>query len=270
MTPRASIATVTGLRVRAEAGATLRSSLLLGAALAIGACAGVTDAHALTLSGTVSDVVDGDTVKVVVRGFETPVRLLGIDTPETRDPRTPVQCFGPRASARTARLLPVGRRVRLVTDPTQDERDRYARLLAYVYTPGKSGPRGSVNFALVATGHAKVYVHDGERFTHAVPFFRAQHRARKVRNGLWGPPCRGNTTKADPTARESAPAPRAPRPAPAPKPARPGCDPNYAGACIPQAPPDVDCGEITARNFRVVGEDVHNLDVDGDRIACEE
>jgi micrococcal nuclease len=241
--------------------------MMMGAMLAV-AGAAAPDAHALTLSGTVSDVVDGDTVKVVVRGFETPVRLLGIDTPETRDPRKPVQCFGPQASARTARLLPVGRRVRLVTDPTQDERDRYARLLAYVYTPGKSGPRGSVNFALVATGHAKVYVQEGERFTHAVPFFRAQHRARKVRNGLWGPPCRGNTTKPDPTARESAPAPR--RRAPAPVPARAGCDPNYAGECIPPAPPDIDCGEIAARNFRVVGEDVHNLDVDRDGIACEE
>ena len=191
------------MRAESTTGRRIRRLLVLG--LAAGAFAGAADAHALTLSGTVSDVVDGDTVKVVVRGFETPVRLLGIDTPETRDPRKPVQCFGPQASARTARLLPVGRRVRLVTDPTQDERDRYARLLAYVYTPGKSGPRGSVNFTLVATGHAKVYVYGGERFTHAVPFFRAQHRARKVRNGLWGPPCRGNTTKPDPTARESAP-----------------------------------------------------------------
>ncbi len=252
------------MRAESTTGRRIRRLLVLG--LAAGAFAGAADAHALTLSGTVSDVVDGDTVKVVVRGFETPVRLLGIDTPETRDPRKPVQCFGPQASARTARLLPVGRRVRLVTDPTQDERDRYARLLAYVYTPGKSGPRGSVNFTLVATGHAKVYVYGGERFTHAVPFFRAQHRARKVRNGLWGPPCRGNTTKPDPTPRESAPPP--PRRAPAP--ARAGCDPNYAGACIPPAPPDVDCGEIAARNFRVVGEDVHNLDVDRDGIACEE
>ncbi len=154
---------------------------------------------ALTLRGDVSDVVDGDTIKVVVRGFETTVRLVGIDTPETRDPRRPVQCFGPQASARAAALLPVGEPVTLVTDPTQDRRDRYDRLLAYVFRPGRSGPRGSVNFALVATGYAKVYVYGGVRFEYAVPFFRAQHRARKARRGLWGPPCNGNTTKPDPS-----------------------------------------------------------------------
>jgi micrococcal nuclease len=154
---------------------------------------------ALTLNGTVSEVVDGDTIKVVSGGFETPVRLIGIDTPETRDPRKVVQCFGPAASARAKRLLPIGQKVRLVTDPTQETRDRYARLLAYVFTPGHSGDRGSVNFALIATGFAKVYVYGGVRFEYAVPFFRAEHRARKAKDGLWGPPCRGNTTKPDPS-----------------------------------------------------------------------
>ena len=57
-------------------------------------------AHALTLRGSVSEVVDGDTIKVVSRGFETTVRLIGIETPETRHPSTPVQCFGPAASVR--------------------------------------------------------------------------------------------------------------------------------------------------------------------------
>lgn len=209
-------------------------------------------AAAVTLTGSVSGHVDGDTVKVTSRGFETTVRLVGIDTPETRDPSAPVECFGPRASARTAALLPLGRAVTLVTDPTQATRDRYGRLLAYVYTGGRSGARGSVNFALVATGYAKVYVYGGVRFRYAVPFFRAEHRARVKRNGLWGPPCDGNTTKPDPGAR-----------------ARARCDPNYAGACIPPYPPDLDCNQITARNFRVVGVDVDHFDVDHDGIACE-
>ena len=47
-----------------------------------------------------------------------------------------------------------------------------------------------------------------------------------------------------------------------------GCDPNYSGACIPSGP-DVDCGDIAAKRFRVVGRDVHRLDADGDGIACE-
>lgn len=123
-------------------------------------------------------------------------------------------------------------------------------------------PRGSVNFALVGTGHAKVCVYGGVRFRHAIPFFRAQHRARKAKKGLWGPPCNGNTTKPDPSV-------RAPTPPPPPAPGG-GCDPNYAGACIPVYPPDVNCGDIPDRNFRVVGTDVHNFDVDHDGIACEE
>ncbi len=210
-------------------------------------------ATATTIEGTVSEVVDGDTIKVVSRGFETPVRLVGIDTPETRHPTKPVECYGPAASAMTARLLPVGRRVRLVSDPTQDVRDRYARLLAYVYTAGRSGAEGSVNFTLVRTGRARVYVYGGVAFRYADAFFRAQNRARRARSGLWGPPCNGDTTKRDPSA-----------------PARGGCDPNYAGACIPVYPPDVDCRDIPDRNFRVVGTDVHHFDVDHDGIACEE
>ncbi|MGE3796094.1 MAG: thermonuclease family protein [Dehalococcoidia bacterium] len=229
-------------------------------------------AAGLTLRGTVSDVVDGDTIRVVSRGFETPVRLIGLDTPETRAPGTPVQCFGPAATRRLRGLLPEGRQVILVTDPTQDTRDRYGRLLAYVYRPGKRGPSGSVNWSLVRSGHAKVYVYGGVRFRHAVPYFRAQNRARRAKAGLWGPPCRGNTTKPDPSARRPArpPSPSPAAPAPVPAVPRGGCDANYAGACIAVYPPDVNCNEIPDRNFRVVGQDVHRLDVDGDGIACEE
>ena len=238
-------------------------------------------AAALTLRGNVSEVVDGDTIKVTVRGFETSVRLLGVNAPETRHPTKPVQCFGPAASKRLSRLLPMGQRVRLVTDPTQDTRDRYARLLAYVYKPGRSGPTGSVNFGLVSTGHAKVYVYDG-LFRHARPFFRGQQLAKDLDRGLWAPPCLGNITKPEPGTATvgdpeavpeptppTAPTPTSPGPA-TPTPPPGGCDPNYAGACIPNVAYDLDCGEITARNFQVVGSDRHNFDVDRDGIACEQ
>lgn len=254
-----------------------RSVLLALAAIAALIAVGPPRAGAVTLHGTVSRVVDGDTVKVVVRGFEDTVRLVGIDTPETVAPGQPVRCFGPQASARAARLLPVGGRVVLVTDPTQATRDRYARLLAYVYRPGRRGPEGSVNFSLVASGHAKVYVYGGVRFRHAVPFLKAQSRARRAKRGLWGDPCRGDITRPDPTGTTTtAPAP-APPSDPAPAPAPPAvvaptgaCDPNYAGACIPVSSADLDCGEIPFRNFTVVGADPHNFDVDHDGIACEE
>jgi micrococcal nuclease len=243
--------------VRARAAVALL--LAAGAAACVGASA--SPALGVTLSGTVSGTVDGDTIRVASRGVETPVRLIGIDTPETRHPSEPVQCFGPQASARTARLLPVGRRVRLVTDHTQDVRDRYGRLLAYVYTPGRSGAAGSVNADLVRSGHAKVYVYGGVRFEHAAPFFRAQHRARRAHRGLWGAPCFGETDRADSAARRQAPA------APADSP-RADCDPSYSGACVPLTSTDLDCADIR-RPVRVVAADRHRLDGDGDGWGCE-
>src|SRR5205085_3089746 len=81
-------------------------------------------------AATVARVVDGDTIVVHLGGRTETVRLLGIDTPETVDPRKPVQCFGTEASHRTKELLPPGTGVRLERDV--EARDIYGRLLAYV------------------------------------------------------------------------------------------------------------------------------------------
>ena len=238
----------------------LRAISTCGIAIAV-LFAGVATASTAptVLTGTMSRVVDGDTVKVNVRGFETTVRLIGIDTPETKRPGYPVQCGGPAASAEATRLLPRGARVRLVSDPSQDARDRYGRFLGYVYREGMGGARGSVNYRLVFAGFAKTYVYGNIPFRHAGAFFGAQIRAKRARRGVWGPPCNGNTLK-----------PQYATPA---APGRTGssgrCDPNYAGACIPRPPPDLDCSDITARRFRVVGTDVYRFDSDGDGIACE-
>src|SRR4051812_6321052 len=102
-------------------------------------------------NATVTRVVDGDTLAVRAGKTNDKVRLIGIDTPESVKPNTPVQCFALAASARMKALLPAGTPVRLVRDV--DARDRYGRLLAYVY-------RGSddlfVNLALVHDGYAVV------------------------------------------------------------------------------------------------------------------
>ncbi len=156
-------------------------------------------ASATTLSGQVTRVVDGDTIHVSVRGFDDDVRVIGIDTPETKKPNTPIQCGGPEASKEMERTLPAGTKVRLVTDPTQDTGDRYGRSLAYVNKPGRAGPTGSVNYALVAGGFARVYIYGGVPFQYASAFLRAQARAKKARRGIWGAPCNGNTTKPEPT-----------------------------------------------------------------------
>lgn len=214
-------------------------------------------AQAVVLEGTVTRVVDGDTIKFRSRGFDNTMRLIGIDTPETKRPGYPVQCGGPAASAEAARLLPPGTAIRVVSDPTQDARDKYDRFLGYVYRQGRGGARGSVNYALVRRGFAKTYVYGQIPFRYAGQFLAAEIAAKWARLGVWGPPCNGDTTK--------------PQYAPPPRPAGASgkCDPNYTGACIPSPPPDLDCGDITARRFRIVGTDVHRFDSDGDGIACE-
>ena len=104
-------------------------------------------------SGTVVRVVDGDTIFVRGPGGRTEdVRLIGIDTPETVDPRRPVGCFGPEASAYAKHLL-TGRRVRLVYD--RELHDRYGRFLAYVWLSA-SRPL-FVNAELVRRGYARSY-----------------------------------------------------------------------------------------------------------------
>jgi micrococcal nuclease len=188
-----------GLTVHRTGWAPLRAAAWAALGLAV---LGPAPAHGQSLRGAVIRVVDGDTIHVRVHGRDEDVRLLGVDSPETHRPGTPVQCLGPAAAARTVRLLPPGLPVRLETDPTQARRDRYGRLLAYVYpasTPRAAAATGSVNYALVATGYAKLDIYRGRPFRYATAFRRAQSRARSSARGLWGPPCRGDTTKPDPS-----------------------------------------------------------------------
>ncbi len=142
-------------------------------------------------NAVVEQVVDGDTVRVRVgRGRHT-VRLIGIDTPETVDPRRPVQCYGPEASDRTAELLPPGTPVELVLDA--EARDDYDRLLAYVY---RAADGAFVNLDLAAGGYADVLrVEPNTAF--AVDLAAAVADARAVGRGLWGA-CGGPDVALDP------------------------------------------------------------------------
>jgi micrococcal nuclease len=115
------------------------------------------------------------------------VRLLGIDTPETHRPGTPVECGGPQASANMDALAPAGSAVRLETDPTQDRVDRYGRLLAYVWlADGRL-----LETVQLESGWATTYVFHG----HAVALFSrlaaAARAARDAGLGVWAE-CRGD------------------------------------------------------------------------------
>jgi micrococcal nuclease len=159
-----------------------RSLLLLAVSLVALAYAWTTrggdDAPARDLRGRVVRVTDGDTIRVALGGRVERVRYIGIDTPEEVKPGTPVQCYARRAAAENARLV-AGRRVRLVLDV--EPRDRFGRLLAYVY---RDGDGLFVNETLVRGGFARTLtIPPNVRF--ADRFARLARQAREAGRGLW-------------------------------------------------------------------------------------
>jgi len=136
-----------------------------------------------TTNAFVSRVVDGDTLIAILDsepGKEYRVRLLGINTPETVDPRKPVECFGKHASAFTKKLL-TGKRVSLAADPQADEMDKYGRLLRNVYLEDGT----DVNALLVKEGYAQAYLSfplDKDRKTQ---LRQLEQEAKDNERGLW-------------------------------------------------------------------------------------
>jgi micrococcal nuclease len=128
--------------------------------------------------GQVARVVDGDTVQVRLDGRRERVRYIGVDTPESVKPGSPVQCFAKRASAFNSHLV-AGERVRLVTDA--ERRDRYGRLLAYVYRV-RDGL--FVNAELVRRGYARTLT-ISPNVAHAAELRRLAAAARRTGRGLW-------------------------------------------------------------------------------------
>lgn len=129
--------------------------------------------------GKVVKVVDGDTIDVNLRnGPIKRVRLIGIDTPEVYGG---IECGGEAASRSARQMLPRGTRVLLVSDPTQDLRDRYDRLLRYVMKK-----KVDVNRRQVLRGHARVYVYNNNPFKRVGSYRDAQRYARNHDLGLWG------------------------------------------------------------------------------------
>ncbi|HEX2176087.1 MAG TPA: thermonuclease family protein [Nocardioidaceae bacterium] len=204
----------------------------------------------------VLDVVDGDTVKVAYRGSEVSVRVIGIDTPETVHPSEPVECGGPQASATATELLS-GRQVRLVFDPSQGRVDSYGRMLAYVEAPGV----GDFGLAMIRRGRAAEYTYDTS-YARQTRYQAAEAGARTHGRGVWAE-CGG----------VEAPLRTEAQPAPQPLVHRGGgagggnCDPGY-DPCVPPYPPDIDCGDVDGP-VRVLGDDPHGFDADGDGIGCD-
>jgi micrococcal nuclease len=135
---------------------------------------------AFSRNATMVEVIDGDTIDVSIDGDRERVRLIGIDTPETKKPDTPVQCYGPEASTFTKSLLPTNAALHLERDVVA--RDDYGRLLAYVYLAGDGQ---FVNLAIVRNGYARPLT-IAPNSAHADEFVAAARLAEAGNVGLWG------------------------------------------------------------------------------------
>ena len=132
----------------------------------------------------ITDVVDGDTFKVKIDGKQITVRLLGINTPEVVDPRKPVECFGPEASAEMKALLKAGKvgpsEVKLTLNPNREKIDKYNRLLAYAYLADGL----FINEYMVKEGFAREYTY-GKAYQYQKEFKEAEKTAKDLGKGLW-------------------------------------------------------------------------------------
>ncbi len=200
------------------------------------------DGGSLTSTGTVTEVVDGDTIKVDGQS----VRLIGMDSPEAG------QCGYDEATAAMAGLV-AGRVVTLTAVAGRDDVDRYGRLLRYVEVDGTDVGLREIELGLAI---ARYDGRDGYG-THPRQdaYIAADAAAADV-----------TCATPEPTAEPAAPAEPAPLVGPA---ADANCDPSYPTVCIPPAPPDLDCGDITFRRFTVLPPDPHHFDGNHDGVGCE-
>lgn len=130
----------------------------------------------------VERVVDGDTVIISKDGEEIKTRLIGINTPETVDPRKPIECFGKEASDFLKQKIE-GKYVSIENDETQQKYDRYDRELVYMYFNDVL-----INRLMIEEGYAYEYTYD-VLYLHQEDFKKTEEYARENSVGLWGAGC---------------------------------------------------------------------------------
>lgn len=114
-----------------------------------------------------------------MNGHNETIRFIGVDTPETHKPNTPVQCYGPEAAAFTKSFIG-SNSVRLQADPLDTNRDRYGRLLRYVYLPDGT----LVEAKLISQGYGFAYTLFP--FQQKDSFVSLENQAKQAKIGLWG------------------------------------------------------------------------------------
>lgn len=152
-------------------------------------------------------ITDGDTIKVWVGDTKETIRLLGVDTPESKKPHTAVACYAKEATSKMQSLVQ-SKQVYLVADPTQADRDRYGRLVRYVVLPDGT----DVSEQLIAGGFGREYTY-AAAYAKQGAFRAAQTQAQAAKRGLWGActyaaafnPPTTQATQASPSSTSSAP-----------------------------------------------------------------
>lgn len=128
---------------------------------------------------TINHYVDGDTIAVNMNGTVETVRFIGVDTPETHKPNTPVQCYGPEAAAHTKDVISKFGKVRLQADPLDTNRDVYGRLLRYIYLPDGT----LLDEEIIKDGYGFAYL--DFPFSKKAEFAAAGQAAMDAKAGLW-------------------------------------------------------------------------------------
>jgi endonuclease YncB( thermonuclease family) len=214
----------------------------------------ISGGYTVNAATTITKVYDGDTITI---STGEKVRLLQIDTPEL----SPAECYGKEARSALLTLLKTPGQVSFKTDPNLDKVDKYGRLLRYLFIGNTN-----VNLKLVEIGAATPYFYKGDTGRFAEQILKAAEIAKSKSIGLWKK-CPG--TRLTPTnsvaTLNAANSPTVGNSSPSGK-----CDLNYAG-CIPVFAADVDCTDIERLGLapvKVIGQDIHNLDRDGDGVGC--
>lgn len=140
------------------------------------------DKKAISNNLTIAEVlrvIDGDTIEVSLNNKKESVRLIGIDAPETVDPRITVESFGKEASDKAKEILD-GKTISLESDPTQGNRDKYGRLLRYIFI-------NNLNFNkfMISEGYVHEYTYQSNPYKYQLEFIAAEKQARENKIGLW-------------------------------------------------------------------------------------
>lgn len=201
----------------------------------------------------VAQIIDGDTINVIPRhGDAFTVQMLLIDTPETRDPNGPIECYGAEASVFAQNTIPVGSPIYLERDVRDTDQD--GRHLRYIWDERAGGTAVLYNEEVVRASYAVLATAPPD-VKYVEQIRAAQDAAMAEGTGLWSA-CGGADTPVDPTLPLVGLAPTI------------GCEPAYPDFCMPILP-DLDCVVIPAGYFMVLPPDPYHLDGDHDGIGCE-